>query len=70
MHTYFDLKWIEIVILAAVLACKASKKDRSITEAMMRDDIDLASRAQYTAIQTIKSPEIEGYGQRKVSFWR
>ena len=54
-----------MILLAAVLACKASRKDRSITEAMMRDDIDLASRAQYTAIQTIKNPEIEGYRQRR-----
>ncbi len=68
MHTYFDLKSIEIAILAAVLACKASKQDRSVTEAMTNDDVDLASRAQYTIIQMIKNREIEGYGQHKVSF--
>ena len=51
-----------------MLACKASKKDRSITEAMTHDDIDLASCTQYTAIQMIKNPEIEGYEQRKESF--
>ena len=54
MRTYFDLQRIEIVILAAVLACKVSKKDRSVTEAMMHDDVSLASRTQYTAIQTKK----------------
>ena len=51
--------------LAAVLVCKPSKKDHSVIEAMMHDDVDLASRAQYTAIQTIKIREIEGH---KVSF--
>ena len=49
------------MILAAVLACKVSKKDRSVTEAMTTDDVDLASRAQYTAIQTV-----EDYRQHKV----
>ena len=38
------------------------------TEEMMHYDVDLATRAQYTAIQMIKNPEIEGRGQRKVSF--
>ena len=48
-------------------ACKVSK-DRFIREAMMHDDVDLASRAQYAAIQMIKNPEIEGHGQHKVRF--
>ena len=61
MHTYFDLQSKEIILLAAVLACKASKKDRSVTEAMTRDDVELVSRAQYIAIQMVKNREIEGY---------
>ena len=35
---------------------------------MTNDDIDLISRAQYIAIQTIKNREIKGYGQHEVSF--
>jgi hypothetical protein len=65
MHSYFDLHSIEIVLLAAVLACKAPKKDRSVTEATTNDDVE---RAQYIAIQTIKNRQIEGYGQHEVSF--
>jgi hypothetical protein len=68
MHTYFDLQSIEIILLAAVLVCKVSNKDRSVTEAMTNNDVDLVSRAQYIAIQTIKNREIEGYGQHEVSF--
>ena len=67
MHTYFDLLSIEMILLAAVLVCKAPKKDRSITEGMTTNDVDLASRAQYIAIQTIKNREIESYGQHEVS---
>ena len=65
MHTYFDLLSIEIILLAAVLVCKAPKKDR---EGMTTDDVDRVSRAQYIAIQTIKNRELEGYGQHEVSF--
>ena len=68
MHTYFDLLSIEIILLAAVLVCKAPNKDRSITEGMTTDDVDLVSRAPYIAIQTIKNREIEGCGQHEVSF--
>ena len=53
--------------LAAVLVCKASKKDRFVIEAMMSDDVGLVSRAQYIAIQT-KNRKIEGYGHNEVSF--
>ena len=48
--------------------CKVSNEDRSVTEAMTKDDVDQVSRAQYIAIQTIKNRETEGYGQREVSF--
>ena len=48
--------------------CKASKKDRSVTEAMTNNDIGLVSRAQYIAIQMIKNRKIEGYRQDEVSF--
>ena len=68
MHTYFDLQSKEIILLAAVLACKVSKKDRSVTEAMTSDDVVPVSRAQYIAIQMVKNREIEGYGQREASF--
>ena len=44
-----------IITLAAVLVYKASKKDRSVTEAMTNDDIDLVSHTQYIAIQRIKN---------------
>ena len=54
--------------LAAVLVCKASKKDRFVIEAMMNDDVGLVSRAQYIAIQTMKNRKIEGYGHNEVSF--
>jgi hypothetical protein len=73
MHTYFDLHNIEIVLLAAVLACiisakeSLSKKDRSVTEAMTSDDVKLVSCAQYIAVQMVKNREIEGYGQHEVS---
>ena len=67
MHTYFDLKCIEIALLAAVLVCKASNKHRSVTEGMTNDD-GLISRALYIAIQTIKNCKIEGYGRVEVSF--
>ena len=67
MHTYFYLLSIEIILLAAVLVCKAPK-DRSITVGMTTDDVDRVSRAQYIAIQTIKNRELEGYGQHEVSF--
>ena len=70
MHTYFDLQWIEIVLLAAVLVRKVSKKDRSVTEVMTNDDVDLVSLAQYIAIQVIKNREIKGYRQDEVNFWR
>lgn len=53
-----------IEILAAVLACKASKKDRSVTVAMTHDDVGPGSRGQYTAIQMIENSKTEGYGQR------
>jgi homoserine kinase len=68
MRTSFDLQNIENILLAAVLVCKVSNKDRSVTEAMTKDDVDLVSRAQYIAIQTIKNRETEGYGQHEVSF--
>ena len=63
MHTYFDLQWI---LLAAVLVCKVSKKDRSVA-AVTNDDVDPVSRAQYIAVETIK---IKGYGHDMLSFWR
>ena len=63
--TYNELKLM--MILAVVLVCKASKKDPSVAEAKTSDD-DLASYAQYRAIQMIKNQEIEGYGQHKVNF--
>ena len=44
------------------------KKDRSITEAMMNDDIVKISCAQYIAIYVIKNRKIEGYRQDEVSF--
>ena len=56
MHTYmyFDLQWIEIALLAAVLVCKAWNKHRSVTENMTKDDVGLVSRVLYIEIQTIK----------------
>jgi hypothetical protein len=54
MHTYFDLLSIEIILLAAVLVCKASKKDRSVTEAMTDDDVDLVSRTQYKRSKIVR----------------
>ena len=45
-----------------------SVKDRSVTEAMTNYDVGLVSRAQYTAIQTIKNYKIEGYRQDEVRF--
>ena len=48
--------------------CKASKKDRSVTEAMTNNDVGQVSRAQYIAIQTIKNRKKEGYRQDEVSF--
>ena len=68
--TYFDLRSKEIILLAVVLACKASKKDRSVTEAMTSDDIWnlYVSCSQYIAIQTVKNREIEGYGKYEASF--
>ena len=49
--------------VAAMLTpmCKAWKKDRSLTEAMTNDDVELISHAPYIAIQVIKNREIEGY---------
>ena len=44
--------------VAAVLACKASKKDHFVTEAMTSDDVKLVSRAQYIAIQTVKNRDL------------
>ena len=45
--------------VAAVLACKASKKDHFVTEAMTSDDVELVSRAQNTiAIQTVKNRDL------------
>jgi hypothetical protein len=68
MHIYFDIHSIDIVLLAAVLACKVPKKDGSIREAMTSDDVELVSHAQYIAIQTVKNRKIKGYGQHEVSF--
>ena len=74
MHsdTYFDLQLIEIALLAAVLVSKVSKKDCSEIGDTTNDDIDLVSRAQCIAIQTISNCKIESYiyGQDEVSFWR
>ena len=67
MHTYFDLHR-NSDISCSIIACKASRKDHSVTGALMHDDVDLALHGQYTAIQIIKNPEIKGYGQHKVSF--
>jgi hypothetical protein len=49
--------------------CKVSNKDRSVTEAMTKDDVDQVS--QYIAIQTIKNRETEGYGREegRKSLW-
>ena len=44
--------------VAAVLACKASKKDHFVTEAMTSDDVELVSCAQYIAIQTVKNRDL------------
>ena len=44
--------------VAAVLACKASKKDHFVTEAMTSDDVELVSRAQYIAIQMVKNRDL------------
>lgn len=46
-----------------------SVKDCSVTEAMTHGDVDQASFAKYTAIQTIKNPEIGGYGQVFEDIW-
>ena len=67
MHAHLFLR-IMNHFLAVVLACKASNKDRSVTEAMTNYDLGLVSRAQYIAIQTIKNYKIEGYRQDEVSF--
>jgi hypothetical protein len=50
-----------MILLAAVLMCKVSNKDRFVTEAMTNDDVYLVSHAQYIAIQMIKNREIESY---------
>jgi hypothetical protein len=44
----FDLHRIEIVLLAAVIVCRVSNKDRSVSGAMTNNDVHLVSRAQYT----------------------
>jgi hypothetical protein len=59
------------VLFAAVIVCEVLinlNKYRSVTEAMMNNDVRLVSRVQYTAIETIKNREIEGYEQNEVSF--
>ena len=67
MHTYFDQQQTEIVILAAVVAYKAQKKDRSVTEGMTQHDVGLTSRAPYIAMQIYKNPALGRFGEHKTS---
>ena len=47
------------MILAAVVMYKAPKKDRSVTEGMTYCDVDVTSRAQYTAIKNQLLEDLE-----------
>ena len=69
MHTYFDQKWTEIiVILAAVVVYKAAKKDCSVTEGMTHYDVNRASRAQYIMAMLINKNSAFGkFGEHQAS---
>ena len=55
------------MILAAVVAYKAPENDHSVTEGMTQHDIDLTSRAQYTALQINKNSAFGRFGENKAS---
>ena len=55
-----------MVILAGVVIYKAVKKDRSVTDSMMRYDVDRTSRAPYMAMHIDKN-SVRRFGKRQAS---